>query len=119
MASLAGLVAATWNDNAPESQFAGMTLAQFKAAAQPTVETRNALLALNAQRRAKQDERNAADNAARDLIQRVVASIRADAAHGADSPLLTAIGYVTRSARKSGKTNKPTTTQAKASTGTN
>jgi hypothetical protein len=115
MASLAELVATTWSDNAAEAQFAGMTLAQFKAAVQPTADTRNELLSLNAQRRAKQNERNAADNAARDLIQRVIAAIRADAAHGADSPLLTAIGYVARSARKSGKTNKAQTAQAGAS----
>jgi len=59
-----------------------------------------------AQHRAKQDERNSVDLASRDTVQRVVAAVRSDPDHGPDSPPLAAMGYVTRSARKTGKTNK-------------
>lgn len=64
---------------------------------------RDQLLSLTAQRRAKQTERDMAEAATRDLIQRVIGAIRSDVNHGQDSPLLAAIGYVTR---KTGKTNK-------------
>jgi hypothetical protein len=36
----------------------------------------------------------------------VVAAVLADPNYGSDSPLLAAMSYVTRSARKTGKTNK-------------
>jgi hypothetical protein len=104
--TLADLVAAAWNDNAPSATFAGMTLTQFRTAVKPSADTRDTMLVLSAQRRAKQDERNTADEVSRDAIQRVVGAIRSDPAHGPDSPLLTAMGYVTRSGRKSGKTNR-------------
>ena len=103
---LADLVATAWNDHAPDVEFAGMTLAQFRTATKASSDTRDALVSLVAQRRAKQDERNSVDLASRDTVQRVVAAVRSDPDHGPDSPLLAAMGYVTRSARKTGKTNK-------------
>ncbi len=104
--ALADLVATAWNDNAPDTQFAGMTLTQFRTAIKGSADTRGVVLSLSAQRRAKLGEREAADATTRDAVQRVVSAVRSDPAHGPDSPLLTAMGYVTRSARKSGKTNK-------------
>ena len=104
--TLSNLVATAWNDHAPTAQFAGMTLAQFQTATKTSADTRDAVTSLTAQRRAKQDERNAADAANRNAIQMVVGAVRSDQAHGPDSPLLAAMGYVTRSARKTGKTNK-------------
>jgi hypothetical protein len=103
---LADLVATAWNDHAPDAEFAGMTLAQFRAATKASWDTRDALVSLVAQHRAKQDERNSVDLASRDTVQRVVAAVRSDPDYGSDSPLLAAMGYVTRSARKTGKTNK-------------
>lgn len=103
---LAALVTAAWTENAPAALFAGMTLAEFQTAIQPSTDTRGQLVSLATQRRAQQDERDAADNATRDAIQRVVGAIRSDPAHGPDSPLLTAMGYATRSSRKSGLTRK-------------
>jgi hypothetical protein len=70
------------------------------------MDTRDDMVSLLAQRRAKRDERDAVDATTRDAVQRVVAAVRSDPEHGLDSPLLAAMGYVTRSARKSGKTNK-------------
>ena len=104
--TLAALVGTAWNDHSADAQFAGMTLAQFQTATKTSTDTRDAVTSLTAQRRAKMDERNAADVASRNTIQMVVGAVRSDPAHGPDSPLLAAMGYVTRSARKTGKTNK-------------
>lgn len=106
VSALAGLIGTAWGDNAPTAQFAGMTLQQFNNAIKPSSDTRDALVSLTAQRRAKRDERNASDAASRDAVQRVVAAVKSDPDYGMDSPLLAAMGYVTRSARKTGKTNK-------------
>ena len=104
--ALADLVATAWNDHAADAEFAGMTLAQFRTATKASADTRDALVSLSAQRRAKRDERDSVDLASRDTIQRVVAAVKSDPDQGLDSPLLAAMGYVTRSARKTGKTNK-------------
>lgn len=104
--ALADLIATAWSDNAPDAQFAGMTLQQFINATKPSTDTRDALVSLTAQRRAKRDERVTVDAVTRDAVQRVVAAVKSDPDYGLDSPLLAAMGYVTRSARKTGKTNK-------------
>ena len=104
--ALADLVATAWDDHAADAEFAGMTLTQFRTATKASSDTRDALVSLTAQRRAKRDERDSVDAASRDAVQRVVAAVRSDPDHGPDSPLLAAMGYVTRSARKTGKTNK-------------
>jgi len=104
--TLSALVSTAWNDHAPDAQFSGMTMAQFQAKTQASTDTRDAVTSLTAQRRAKMDELNAADAASRNAIQMVVGAVRSDPANGPDSPLLAAMGYVTRSARKTGKTNK-------------
>lgn len=109
--ALAALIATAWSENAPDAKFAGMTLLEFQNATQPVNGKREALVALHTQRRAMQEERDLADKAAIDLIQRVVASVRADINYGPDAPLLAAMRYVTRSNRKSGLTRK---TQASA-----
>lgn len=83
-----------------------MTLAEFLTATKPSADTRSDLVSLTSQRRAKADARNQADVTSRNVIQSVVAAVRADPNFGADSPLLAAMSYVTRSSRKSGKTNK-------------
>jgi hypothetical protein len=70
------------------------------------VDTREAVTSLQAQLRAKRDERAAADTVSRDTNQRVVAAVKADPDHGPDSSLLAAMAYVTSSNRKTGKTNK-------------
>ena len=105
--ALADLIATAWADHAADSTFAGMTLQQYRNAIKPSLDTRDALVSLTAQSRAKRDERGLTDASTRDAMQRVVAAVKADPEHGMDSPLLAAMGYVTRSTRKSGKTNKP------------
>jgi hypothetical protein len=104
--TLADLVATAWNDHSPDAQFAGMTRAQFLAKIKASKDTREGMVSLSAQRRAKKDERAAADVVSRDAIFRVVGAVRSDPVHGPDSPLLAAMGYVTRSTRRTGKTNK-------------
>jgi hypothetical protein len=104
--SLADIICSAWEDHAPNATFAGMTLAQFKSTTQPSTDTRSDLVSITAQRRGKADARNQADAVSRDAIQRVVAAVRSDPNYGPDSPVLAAMSYVTRSARKTGKTNK-------------
>ena len=103
---LADLIAKAWEDHASDATFAGMSLSRFRTTVQPSDDTREALTSITGQRRAKRDERMAADRTSKDAIQRVVNHVKADPDHGPDSPLLAAMGYVTLSNRKSGKTNK-------------
>ena|ERR1019366_9544125 len=107
--ALADLIATAWGANAASDKFAGMTLAQFRAATQPSSDVRDTLVSLKSQQQASRGSRRTADAASRDAVQNVVNSVKSDPDHGADSPLLAAMGYVTRSARKTGKTNKATT----------
>ena len=104
--ALATLIGTAWKDHAPAASFAGMTQTQFNTATKPSTDTRSDLVSITAQRRAKADARDQADAVSRDAIQRVVSAVRADPNFGPDSPLLAAMSYVTRSARKTGKTNK-------------
>lgn len=104
--TLADTIATAWEDLANGDQFAGMTPTQFRTRIKASSDTRDALTSLVSQRRAKRDERATADAVSRAAIQSVVNAVKGHPDHGADSPLLAAMGYVTKSARKSGKTNK-------------
>lgn len=104
--ALADSIVAAWDANAADDKFAGMTLAQFRAAIQPSSDIRDTLVSLKSQQQANRDTRRTADAVSRNAIQSVVNAVKSDPDHGADSPLLAAMGYVTRSARKTGKTNK-------------
>jgi hypothetical protein len=98
-----------WQTLSPTKSFAGMTLAQFKAAIKPSYDTREELLALDEQSNAKMAERDAADEESLRLTQLVVNSVLGDPTEGPDSPLYEGFGYKRKSERKSGLTRRKKT----------
>ena len=79
-----------WQSLRPDQSFAGMTLADFKAAVQPSLDARVAIDDLETQLIAKQDQRDAADEDSLLAIKRFVNGIKADPNEGDDSELLEA-----------------------------
>ena len=95
-----------WETEAPNATFFGKTLQQFKDAVKPSIDRRAELASLEAQVTIKADQRDDADKISWPLVLSVVNSIKGDPAYGEDSPLYEAIGYVRKSERRTGKTNK-------------
>src|SRR5665213_1964127 len=95
-------VSAAWEELAPDKSFGGMTLDQFKAVAQPSLDVRKTLSGAKDQRINAQTNRARSDAASWAAILLVVAGIKADPAEGEDSALYEACGYVPKSKRKSG-----------------
>jgi hypothetical protein len=102
-----------WETLAPDKTFGGMTLAQFRAAAQPSQAARDRLDDLEDQRTQAQAERDRADEDFLAKAQLVVNGVVGDPTFGPDSALYAAMGYTRKSDRKTGLTRKrkpPTTT---------
>lgn len=103
-----------WETLAPDKSFGGMTLQQFKTAAQPAQAARQRLEELDDQRKQATAQREAADDALQVKMQQVIAGVLADPAEGPDSALYESMGYTRKSERKTGLTRKrskpPTTT---------
>lgn len=95
-----------WNTLAPAATFSGMTLAQYKTKVQPTFDTRTTIDSLDAQITSAHDARDTADAATVLTNQLVVNAVKGDPAHGEDSDLYQTMGYVRKSARKTGLTRK-------------
>jgi hypothetical protein len=93
-----------WASLRPDSSFAGMTLAQFTAAVQPSLDRRAEIDDLNTQLVAKQDQRDAADETSLETYKKVVNGVRA--VEGENSSVLEALGYVLAKERKTGLTRK-------------
>jgi len=98
-----------WTTLAPAATFSGMTLAQYKAKVQPTFDTRGTIATLEAQTTSAHDARDTADAATALTNQLVVNAVKGDPAHGEDSDLYQTMGYVRKSARKTGLTRKNST----------
>ena len=97
---------AAWREIAPSTSFAQLTLAQFEAATDTALTVRQEIDALERQLVAKKVDRDLADQAANDLMDRVVNSVRGTPGYGADCSLYRAMGYVRKSERRSGLTRK-------------
>jgi len=97
-----------WGELAPDKTFAGMTLAQYKAKVKPSFDARTTITSLETQMTAALDARADADKVTLDLNQKVVKSVAGDVEFGEDSDLYEAMGYVRKSARKTGLTRKKT-----------
>ncbi len=97
----------SWTENAPEAKFAGMTLAEFQTAIAPSQTIRAEMSATRTGIQGQIATRNAADGITRNVLERVVASVIADAAHGSNSAMYRGMNYVTKDERSSGKVNKP------------
>lgn len=103
-----------WKDLRPDKSFAGMTLAQFTAKVQPSLDARAQIDTLNNQLTAAADQRDDADVESLKQVLLVVNAVKGDPAEGEDGELYEAMGYVRKSERKSGLTQKAKTTPAPA-----
>jgi hypothetical protein len=102
-----------WRTLAPDKTFGGMTLAQFEAAAAPSLTARRKIEEMDNQRAQKIAERDTADDGFNAKAQLVVAGVLADPTEGPDSALYAALGYTRKSERKTGLTRKRTEAAAK------
>ena len=99
-----------WETLRPTKSFAGMTLAEFKAKVQPSLDERASLTTLKTQATESREKRRQNDDASAAAAQLVVNGVKADADEGEDGPLYAAMGYVPKSARRSGLTRNGQTT---------
>jgi hypothetical protein len=93
-----------WETLAPTKSFGGMTLAQFKALADPAFTARQHIADLESQMTQAINDRDAADAAALGQAQLVVAGVLADPTEGKNSSVYEAMGYVRQGERRSGLT---------------
>ena len=101
------LVLKAWEDLRETKSFAGMTLDEFKAKVKPSFDARDAIGKLENQLIAANDARDNADVESMKQVALVVAAVKGDITEGEDSDLYEAMGYVRKSERATGKTNKP------------
>ncbi len=95
-----------WKDLRPTKTFAGMTLAQFTAKVQPSLDARAQIDTLENQLTAAMDERDTADVETIKQVLLVVNAVKGDPTEGEDGELYDAMGYVRKSERASGLTQK-------------
>ena len=95
-------IGTAWETLAPTATFAGMTLTQYKDKVKPSADRRAEIAALESQRTAAINQREAADKTTLETNQKVVKAVAGDINFGDDSDLYEAMGYVRKSERKSG-----------------
>ena len=91
-----------WKDLRPTKSFAGMTLAEFTAQIQPSLDFRAQEADFEEKRKVAVTQRDKADTLALPTVARVVAAVVADKDEGVDGELYEQMDYVRKSARKSG-----------------
>lgn len=99
-----------WQTIRPAKTFAGMTLEQFKAKVQPSLDVRDQLVNLRNQVTDSRTQRHQSDAASIELAQLVVNGVKADTEEGENGSLYAAMGYIPKNARRSGLTRKGSTT---------
>jgi hypothetical protein len=99
-------VTKAWETLRPTKTFAGLTLAQFKAKVQPSLDARTSIATLEHQVTSALDKRDDADIASLDSIKLVVNAVKGDPAETANGDLYEAMGYVRDSERSSGLSRK-------------
>jgi hypothetical protein len=97
-----------WDTLASAKSFGGMTLTQFKSAAQPAIDASAQIEDIEDQLTGVISARDAADVAFAARAQRAVNGILAHHTEGPDSALYEAMGYTRKSDRRSGLTRKTT-----------
>jgi hypothetical protein len=103
-----------WATLATAKSLAGMTLDQFKAKIQPSLDARVQIDQFGAQLAAAKDARDDADSASMAQVQLVVNAVKGDPTAGEDSDLYEQMGYVRKSERASGlRRGTPSTVQTK------
>ena len=95
-------VITAWEALRPAKTFAGLTLAQFKTALQPSIDTRASIESLKDQLAAVQTLRDDTDQTSIDTILLVVNAVKGEATEGEDGELFGAMGYVRKSERRNG-----------------
>ena len=95
-----------WKDLRPDKSFAGMTLEQFTAKIQPSLAARATLSTLEDQITAGIVTRDTVDVESMKDVLLVVNAVKGDPTEGEDGELYAAMGYVRKSDRSTGKTNK-------------
>lgn len=95
-----------WGELAKSATFAGLTLDQFKAAVQPSFDSRNKIAALETDLDAEQVNRAKVDGVTVKTNADVVKAVVGDKNFGDDSALYERMGYVRKSNRASGLTRK-------------
>ena len=83
-----------------------MTFEQFSAKVKPSLDTRQLIIDLGNDLIKATDDRDDADKVSMAIYLLVINAIKGDPNFGEDSALYDAAGYVRKSARSSGKTNK-------------
>jgi hypothetical protein len=91
-----------WQTLRPAKSFSGLTLEQFKAKLQPSLDARTQIASLEQQLQAAINARADADRTSLATISLVVNAVRGDPEEGEDSALYEAMGYVRKSERRSG-----------------
>jgi type II secretory pathway component PulM len=100
------VIRAAWRDIAPDAKFAGMTLAEFEAATEAPLQLRADMANLRTKLKGMKASQADVDTAANELSDLVVNSVKGTPGFGQNSPLYSAFGYVRKSDRKSGLTQK-------------
>ncbi len=95
-----------WRQLAPDESFGGMSLVEFEEATESSVSTREKIEVLKTQSLAAIQQRKLADEELRNKLVLVINSVRGAPAHGENSPLYRALGYVPKNGRASGLTRK-------------
>jgi hypothetical protein len=108
-----------WTTLRPTKSFAGMTLDQFKAKVQPSLDTRSQLTTLRSQTTDSRLQRLQSDSASLEMEQLVVNAVKGDTEEGENGSLYAAMGYVPKSQRRSGLTRKGQTATPVATPATN
>jgi hypothetical protein len=99
-----------WQTLRPTKSFAGMTIEQFKAKVQPSLDSRGQLTTLQSQTTDSRMQRRQSDSVSNDTMNLVVNAVKGDPDEGEDGALYEAMGYVSKMMRRSGLTRKGSTT---------
>jgi hypothetical protein len=99
-------VLSAWKTLAPAKSFGGLTVADYEAFINNSLEPRQRLVELEDERMQQQASRESADAATMSKTECVVAGVVADPTEGNNSALYEAMGYIRKDDRKSGLTRK-------------
>ncbi|MBU3666212.1 MAG: hypothetical protein FGM15_10120 [Chthoniobacterales bacterium] len=105
-------VVTAWETLAPTATFAGMTLAEFRTAVEPSKAERIRTAELEAELSGAAGRRAQADLNTNEKLKLVVAAVKGDPAHGENSALYRAMGYIPLGERASGLTRKAAAAEA-------
>jgi len=108
------LVMNAWEQLAPEAVFGGFSLAKYKVAMAPALQSESRVAALLAELTGELQTLNINSESCYRIALQMASSVKGDGNYGDDSALYAAMGYKRRSERKSGLTRKKSVAQAKA-----